>query len=82
MADDPPMTFQALMSLLPLPPPKNEPGKERFMSINPSFCASSGHRAAYGGHVYAQAVWAAAQTVGPGMVVHVSYPRDEFRVPV
>jgi len=26
----------------------------------------------YGGHVYAQAVWAAAQTVQPGFVVHVS----------
>lgn len=26
---------------------------------------------AYGGHVYAQAVWAAAQTVKPGFLVHV-----------
>jgi len=26
---------------------------------------------AYGGHVYAQAVWAAAQTVSKGFVVHV-----------
>ena len=29
---------------------------------------------AYGGHVYAQAVWAAAQTVGNGFVVHVRPP--------
>ena len=26
---------------------------------------------AYGGHVYAQSVWAASQTVGNGMIVHV-----------
>lgn len=29
---------------------------------------------AYGGHVYAQAAWAAAQTVPEGFVLHVSYP--------
>jgi len=27
---------------------------------------------AYGGHVYAQAAWAAAQTVPKGFVIHVS----------
>ncbi len=55
----------------PPTPPEYESGKERFMSTVPSYCAG-GHGVAYGGHVYAQAVWAAAQTVGPGMVVHVS----------
>jgi hypothetical protein len=31
---------------------------------------------AYGGHVYAQAAWAAAQTVPEGFVLHVSYSCD------
>ncbi len=45
-------------------------GERRFMSLRPSFNPGSG--AAYGGHVFAQAVWAGAQTVGEGMVCHVS----------
>jgi acyl-CoA thioesterase len=32
----------------------------------------SGSGRAYGGHVYAQAVWAAAKTVESGLVIHVS----------
>lgn len=32
----------------------------------------SGSGRAYGGHVYAQAVWAAAKTVEAGFVIHVS----------
>ncbi|KAE9372363.1 Thioesterase/thiol ester dehydrase-isomerase [Stipitochalara longipes BDJ] len=67
MANNTPMTFVDLMALEPL---NSEQGTERFMSVNPSFCPDGGFGAAFGGHVYAQSVWAAAQTVGPGMVVH------------
>ncbi|CZR57228.1 uncharacterized protein PAC_07118 [Phialocephala subalpina] len=46
--------------------------EEKFMSVNPAY--SPGFGASYGGHVFAQAVWAAAQTVGGdgerGMCVH------------
>lgn len=69
MADENPMTFIDLMSLLPL---NSEQGAERFMSVSPSFSPNGGAVQAFGGHVYAQSVWAAAQTVGEGMVVHVS----------
>lgn len=48
-----------------------EQSKERFMSKNPAYNATKA--AAYGGHVFAQGVWAASQTVGEGMVVHVSF---------
>ncbi|KAE8450931.1 hypothetical protein EG329_005371 [Mollisiaceae sp. DMI_Dod_QoI] len=50
--------------------------RERFMSLNPSYVPGGNRGAAYGGHVFAQSVWAAAQTVGGdrggdgGMVVH------------
>jgi hypothetical protein len=40
------------------------------MSLNGAFEPGGG--SAYGGHVYAQSVWAAARTVGEGMFVHVS----------
>jgi len=65
------MTFIDLMSLEAL---NSEPGAEKFMSVKPSFCPDGGFGSAFGGHVYAQAVWAAAQTVGEGMVVHVCIP--------
>lgn len=65
------MTFMDLMSLQPLP---SEQRAEKYMSVRPSFCPDGGFGAAFGGHVYAQAVWAAAQTVGEGMVVHVRIP--------
>jgi hypothetical protein len=32
-----------------------------------------GNSTGYGGHVYAQSVWAASQTVDRGMVVHVNF---------
>ena len=63
------MTFIDLMSLHPLTSSENEQGIEKFISVNPS--VNPGGRAAFGGHVSAQSVWAAAQTVGEGMVVHV-----------
>jgi hypothetical protein len=36
---------------------------------------------AYGGHVYAQAAWAAAQTVPEGFVLHVSYSMWSWNLP-
>ena len=35
---------------------------------------------AYGGHVYAQAAWAAAQTVPDGFVLHVSQLIEDHRI--
>jgi hypothetical protein len=67
MADDKPTTYMDLMALHPL---ESEQEAQRFMSLRPAF--NAGGAAAYGGHVYAQTVWAAAQTVGEGMIVHVS----------
>lgn len=72
MADEKPLMFTDLMSLLPLYSSQHESETQKFMSVNPSFCPDGGSGAAFGGHVYAQAVWAAARTVGEGMVVHVS----------
>ncbi|GAB7357861.1 hypothetical protein MBLNU230_g0032t1 [Neophaeotheca triangularis] len=40
------------------------------LPFSPGGQAPGGVKRAYGGHVYAQAVWAAAQTVGEGFVVH------------
>ena len=74
MADEKPMTFIDLMSLQTLNMEEDGQGKERFMSVSPSFSPDGGAGAAFGGHVYAQAVWAASQTVGEGMVVHVRSP--------
>jgi acyl-CoA thioesterase len=79
MTDDTPMTFVDLMALQSLTSNKSEQGTETFMSVNPAF--NAGGAAAYGGHAYAQAVWAAAQTVGEGMVVHVrclSFPSRDL----
>lgn len=66
-----PMTFTDLMSVFLL---ASSLETETFMSVSPSFCPDGGVGAAFGGHVYAQAVWAAAHTVGSGMVVHVRLP--------
>lgn len=41
-----------------------------FLSIAKPWSPGNGNRA-YGGHVYAQAAYAASQTVGKGFVVHV-----------
>ena len=47
-----------------------------FRSTAQPFCPGGTHirsaGRAYGGHVYAQAAWAAAQTVPEGFVLHVS----------
>jgi len=66
------LPFTDLMNVIPLPPlpHKDHDGKreERFMSTRPAF--NPGQGSAYGGHVFAQSVWAASFTVGEGMVVH------------
>ena len=50
-----------------------------FRSKAQPFCPGGTHirsaGRAYGGHVYAQAAWAAAQTVPEGFVLHVSCPK-------
>ncbi|KAF2397700.1 Thioesterase/thiol ester dehydrase-isomerase [Trichodelitschia bisporula] len=43
--------------------------EDTFRSCSPAFSPGSNTRA-YGGHVYAQAAWAAAQTVGKGFCLH------------
>lgn len=47
-----------------------------YRSIAQPFCPGGTHPRsvgrAYGGHVFAQAAWAAAQTVQKGFVLHVS----------
>lgn len=51
---------------------KKVPGKEgTYMSLTPAW-ASGGAWSAFGGHVYAQSIWAATQEVPDGQVVHVS----------
>jgi hypothetical protein len=60
-------TFIELMALSRLPGPE-----AAYMSLTPAW-ASGGRWNAFGGCVYAQAVWAAAQEVAEGMVVHVWY---------
>lgn len=50
----------------------NAPEKvERFRSLAAPYPPGGGTRS-FGGHVYAQSAYAAAQTVGKGLVVHVS----------
>jgi acyl-CoA thioesterase len=70
MADKNPMTFVDLMSLEPLHSSQNGQRIEKFMSVCPPFNPGGG--SAFGGHVYAQSVWAASQTVGEEMLIHVS----------
>lgn len=47
------------------------PGREgTYMSLTPAW-ASGGAWSAFGGHVYAQSIWAATQEVPDGQIVHV-----------
>lgn len=48
-----------------------------FQSLTKAFSPGN-ETTAYGGHVFAQAVWAAAQTVKEGFVVHVGFCRVPF----
>lgn len=45
--------------------------EKTFRSTTKAYGATSGENGTYGGHVFAQSVWAAAQTVAEGFVVHV-----------
>lgn len=68
MVDFSPVEFTSLMALESWG--EKEKGTEQFVSRRPAF--TGGNYIAYGGHVYAQAVWAASLGVLDGMVVHVS----------
>lgn len=58
-------SFADLMAL------EKVPGKDNtYMSKTPAW-AAGGSWNSFGGHVYAQASWAAAQEVPEGLVVHV-----------
>jgi acyl-CoA thioesterase len=52
------------MDLIAVHTPPSEQEAQKLKRLIPAFNAGGG--AAYGGHVYAQAVWAAPQTVGGG----------------
>lgn len=49
-----------------------------FRSTAKAYGPTGGENGAYGGHVFAQSVWAAAQTVKEGFVVHVCCPFLRF----
>jgi acyl-CoA thioesterase len=66
-------TFPELMALAPLGTKETDLGAgpvttSIFTSLTPAW-ASGGAWSAFGGHVYAQSFWAAAQTVGDGLVM-------------
>lgn len=46
-------------------------GERTFRSVVQAYTPTGGENGTYGGHVFAQAAWAAAQTVQDGFVVHV-----------
>jgi len=46
-------------------------GQNTFRSVSRGYAPTGGQNGLYGGHVYAQSVWAAAQTVKEGFVIHV-----------
>lgn len=67
---DPPIGFKDLMLLKSV-------NADTFISLTSAFQPGgyrrpAGSNRAYGGHVYAQAVLAAAKTIPTGFVVHVS----------
>lgn len=45
---------------------------QTFRSVVKAYSPTGGENGTYGGHVYAQAAWAAAQTVDEGFLIHVS----------
>lgn len=47
-----------------------------FRSIVKAYSPTGGENGTYGGHVFAQAAWAAAQTVDEGFLIHVGTPHD------
>jgi acyl-CoA thioesterase len=60
------VTFAELMSLERI-------DSRTFRSRVKAYAPTGGENGAYGGHVYAQSCWAAAQTVPEGMIIHVSH---------
>jgi acyl-CoA thioesterase len=42
-----------------------------YRSVTRGYAPTGGQNGTYGGHVYAQAAWAAAQTVEDGFLLHV-----------
>ena len=42
-----------------------------FRSIVRAYSPTGGENGTYGGHVFAQAAWAATQTVAEGLLIHV-----------
>lgn len=54
---------------------KTAAADQTFKSLTKAFSPGGG-TSAYGGHVFAQAVWAAAHTVKEGFVVHVRVLRE------
>lgn len=67
MKDPKALTFVEMITLVPIPE-ENGP-LCKFMGEHTSYNSGSG--VGYGGHVFAQSAWAAAQTVEDGMVIHV-----------
>jgi hypothetical protein len=49
-----------------------------FRSIVKAYSPTGGENGTYGGHVFAQAAWAAAQTVAEGLLIHVCFPNITF----
>jgi acyl-CoA thioesterase len=58
-----PISFRRLMAVKPV-------GDDTFESLTAAWPPAPFQRA-FGGHVYAQAMYAASKTVGKGLVVHV-----------
>lgn len=50
-----------------------------FRSLVKAYSPTGGENGTYGGHVFAQAAWAAAQTVDEGLLIHVSRSRGHCR---
>lgn len=44
-----------------------------YRSIVKAYSPTGGENGTYGGHVFAQAAWAAAQTVDEGLLIHVRF---------
>lgn len=57
------ISFRLLMAL-------KQTGEYTFESLTPAWPPAP-HKRAFGGHVYAQAMYAASKTVENGLVVHV-----------
>lgn len=68
LTGDKPISFKRLMAL-------RKTGHDTFSSLTAAWPPRTSLKRAFGGHVYAQAMYAASRTVEKGMVVHVR-PED------